>query len=406
MSNYSITSLFPFRRVKITNFFKIEEPDLGSIYYVFLEPDQRFTPICHECGSKAEGIHSWHKRDLRDLNVLGIKCKVVYHYRKIECPNCGIKVEKTNVTTPGGPQVTNRMAEYVHQLCQYMTVKEVAEHLDLHWETVKKIHERFLEKEFGETEYSHSGFLAVDEISFGKHHKYLTVVLDFKTGRVIWLGKGRKAKTLGDFFSDMPKNELNQIKAIAMDMWDPFIKAVKENCPQARIVFDKYHLVASYNRDIIDEVRRSEQRNKSKDNPEYEIYKGSRWLLLKNRENLKDKEVNRLEKLLEINENLSLAHILRDKLRELFEYRNPLKMKKHLDEYINEAKNSGIKPLKKFAKKLKRYWYGIVSYAMHPIHTSKLEGVNNKIKEIKRSAFGYHDLNYFKLKVKQCFPGD
>ena len=129
-------------------------------------------------------------------------------------------------------------------------------------------------------------------------------------------------------------------------------------------------------------------------------------LLLKNRENLKDNEVNKLEKLLEINENLSLAHILRDELRELFEYRNPLKMKKHLDKYISKAKNSGIKPLKKFAKKLKRYWYGIISYAIHPIHTSILEGVNNKIKEIKRSAFGYHDFNYFKLKVKQCYPGN
>ena len=83
-----------------------------------------------------------------------------------------------------------------------------------------------------------------------------------------------------------------------------------------------------------------------------------------------------------------------------------MEIKKALDKYINRLKDSSIKSLKKFAKKLNKHWYGIVSYAIHPIHTSKLEGVNNKIKEIKRTAFGYHDLNYFKLKVKQCYPGN
>ena len=406
MSNYSITSLFPFRRVKIKNFFQMEEPDLGSVYFVILTPDKRFRPICHECGCKGEGVHSWHKRQIRDLDILGVKCYVILNYRKINCPNCGIKVEKTDVTTPGGHQVTNRLARYIHELCQHMTVKEVAEHLDLHWETVKKIHQKFLEKEFGETDFSHSGLLAIDEVSFGKYHKYLTVVLDFKTGRVIWLGKGHKADTLSAFFEKMPNEKLKQIKAIAMDMWDPFIKAVREHCPQALIVFDKYHLIASYNRDVIDEVRRSEQRDKKKDNPKYKIYKGSRWLLLKNKENLKEKEVDKLEKLLEINENLSLAYILRDKLKELYEYQNPKKLKDALDKYINKLKDTNIDPLKKFAKKLDKYWYGIVSYALHPIHTSILGGVNNKIKEIKRTAFGYHDLEYFKLKVKHCYPGN
>jgi len=94
MSNCSISSLFPFRRVKIKKFFKIEEPGFGSVYFVVLTPDKRFTPICHECGSKAEGIHSWHERTIRDLDILGVQCKVILHYRKIVCPNCGIKVEK------------------------------------------------------------------------------------------------------------------------------------------------------------------------------------------------------------------------------------------------------------------------------------------------------------------------
>ncbi|MFO7814810.1 MAG: transposase family protein [Halanaerobiales bacterium] len=133
MSSYSITSLFPFRRVKIKNFFKIEKPDLGSVYFVVLTPDKRYTPICHESKSKTEVIHSWHQRKIRDLDILGNICYVVLHYRKIYCPNCGIKVEKTGVSSPGGPQVTNRLAQYIHELCQHMTVKEVAKQLNLDW---------------------------------------------------------------------------------------------------------------------------------------------------------------------------------------------------------------------------------------------------------------------------------
>ncbi|MFO7815383.1 MAG: helix-turn-helix domain-containing protein [Halanaerobiales bacterium] len=194
------------------------------MYFVVLTPNKRYAPICHACKSKAEGIHSWHQRKIRDLDILGNKCYVVLHYRKIYCPNCGTKVEKTGVTSPGGPQVTNRLAQYIHELCQHMTVKEVAEPLNLDWETVKKIHQKFLKKEFGETDYFHSGLLAIDEVSCGK-----------------------------------------------------------------------YHLIASYNRDVIDKLRGAKQCNKSKDKPEYKIYKGSRGLLFKNEENLKDKEVDKLK---------------------------------------------------------------------------------------------------------------
>ncbi len=144
MSSYSMTSLFSFRRVKIKSFFKIEEPDLNSVYFVVLTPDKRYTPICHECKSKAEGIHFWLKRTIKGLYIFGVKCNVVLHYRKINYPRCDIKVEKTGFTSLGGYQVTNRLAQYIHELCQHMTVKEVAEHLDLHWETVKKIHQKFL----------------------------------------------------------------------------------------------------------------------------------------------------------------------------------------------------------------------------------------------------------------------
>ena len=409
MSNFSITHIYPFRRVKITDLNKISVPNDKYDRFVntiSVSPDLRFTPICHECQSKAEGIHSWHHRSLRDLSIGHYPTLMFYKYRKIKCPECGaIKVEDLNVTTAGEEKVTNRMAKYVYDLCQTMTVEEVAEHLCLDWKTVKNIDKKFLEEDYGETDYDHSGYLAIDEISIGKHHEYMTVILDFSTGRVIWMGKGRKTETVDEFFEDMPKQQRENVEAVAMDMWDAYIKSVKKWCPNASIVYDKYHIVSNFN-DVIDDVRRTEKKDKSESEKQQTVIKGSRWLLLKNEENLTDDEKTELEKLLEINENLSKVYILKDKLKEIWKAEDEEKMESALDNWCEKALKTNIKPVIKFVNMLQNHKQGILNYAKYPIHNSKLEGVNNKIKEIKRSAYGYHDHRYYELKVKQAFPGD
>ncbi|WP_206706963.1 transposase [Koleobacter methoxysyntrophicus] len=165
-------------------------------------------------------------------------------------------------------------------------------------------------------------------------------------------------------------------------------------CPQAAIVFDVFHIVAQYNK-VIDGVRRAEARAAME--TDKNVIKGSRWLLLKNPENLKEKEIPRLEKLLSINKNLS-----KDELKTIWQCNDRQQMSKALDDWCTKALESGIPALKRFVKTLRRYEYGILNHADYPIHTSKLEGINNKIKVIKRQAYGFHDLEYFILKVKQA----
>jgi transposase len=409
MSNFSITHLYPFRRVKITNFGQVSDPNTdnnGFVNFVTVNPDLRFTPICHECGNKAEGIHSWHRRPLHDLPIGNFPSLMFYNYRKIKCPNCGaIKVEQLGVTDVDGEKVTNRMARYVYDLCKKMTVQEVANQVGLDWKTVKNIDKKFLEEDYGETDYEHSGYLAIDEISIGKHHNYMTVVIDFTTGRVIWMGKDRKTETVDKFFDNMPKQQREKVNAVAMDMWDPYIKSIAKWCPQASIVFDKYHIVSNFN-DVIDDVRRTEKKAKSDSEKQQNIIKGSRWLLLKNQENLTDKEKPKLEKLLEINKNLSKVYILKDELKEIWNTNNRKEMESALIEWCTKALKTELKPVLKFVEMLLNHNKGILNYAKHQIHNSKLEGINNKIKEIKRSAFGYHDHRYYELKIKQAFPGD
>jgi transposase len=283
-----------------------------------------------------------------------------------------------------------------------MTLQEVADHLDLGWKTVRDIDKEALQQEYSKTDYADLRFLAVDEIAHSKHHKYLTIVINYETGTVIWTGEGRSKETLLEFFNQMPNEVKAKIEAVAMDMWKPFAQAVSEGCPNAAIVYDFFHIVANYN-DVITRVRRSEYHKASKEDKR--VIKGSRWILLKNPENLKEKDKPKLNDLLAKNESLAKVYILKDELKAIWTYIDKDSMELALDNWCELALEAKLPELTRFVKMLLTHKEGILNHATYPIHTSKLEGVNNKIKVLKRKAYGFHDLEYFSLKIKQRCQG-
>jgi transposase len=227
MSELSIASYFPFRRIKIVT--QTVTPEATGTH-IHAQPDKRFRPICQECGRRASGVHSWTQRRIRDLNLASARSWITCRYRKVFCAHCvGIHVEDLELFHPY-LRVTTRLARYVYKLCQLMTVSDVANHMGLDWKTVKNIDKYFLERDYGQPDYDGLRILAVDEISLRKGHQYVTVVLDYLSGRVVFVGKDRKAKTLERFFNQLKPKQRKAIEAVAMDMWDPFIKAVKKKC--------------------------------------------------------------------------------------------------------------------------------------------------------------------------------
>ena len=171
--------------------------------------------------------------------------------------------------------------------------------------------------------------------------------------------------------------------------------------PQAKIVFDLFHVVANFNR-VIDKVRNSEYHKASKEDKP--VYKGTKYLLLKNRENLKTPEQHQhLKELLELNETINTVMILKEKLKYIWTYRYRAWAAKALDNWCSLAKSLNNPSVNAFTKMLNRYRYGILNHCVFPISTGRLEGVNNKIKVIKRKAYGFHDLRYFTLKIYQNF---
>ena len=395
MSTVSIAAYFPFRRVRISRQSVAAEADLAVIDVV---PDRRFRPICYRCGSTGR-IQQREIRSIRDLNFASAQVHLRCSYRKIVCRHCWrVVVEDLGFFDPY-QRVTKRLARCIHELCKVMTVSDVARHFGLDWKTVKNIDKRFLEAAYGQTDYGGLRLLAVDEIAVKRGHRYMTVVIDYETGRVVWMGPGRKEETLAAFFAGMTDAQKQRIEAVAMDMWQPYIKAVGKAVPQAKMVFDLYHVVASFNK-VIDQVRLREYLWATlKDRA---VYRGAKYLLLKKRIRRK-KHREHLRQLLELNQTLFTMVLLRDKLADIWAYRSWAWAKRALDEWCALARTVGHREVDRFVAMLERHRQGILNHCQYPIHTSKLEGINNTIKVIKRDAYGYHDERYFTLKVKQAF---
>jgi len=400
MSGRSIAPFFPWRRMKVA-YQSVPEGSRSAL--VRLEPDQRYRPRCHACGQLAQTVHSATRKFVRDLSLADFSLMLQIEYRKIWCGSCGgVRVEQLEFVDTH-QRVTHRLAAYAAQLCKAgLSVEAVAHHLDLDPKTVKAIDKAALEAEFGQTTYDGLKRLAIDEIAVKKGHNYMTVVLDYDTGRVVWMGEGRQNATIDAFFEAMPTEVREGIEAVAIDMWEPYINAVKRWCPQADVVFDLFHVVKAFNK-VIDDIRNEEFRKAAGDLRE--LLKGSKYLFLKNWGNLKRDGRVQLEEILDLNARLNTLYWLKDLLAHIWDYYYPGWAMKMLAEWCEVARQDGHPALVKFAEKLERHQYGIISHCKHQIHTSKLEGVNNKIKVVKRIAYGFHDIEYFALKVKQALPG-
>lgn len=393
MSGLNINLFFQFSNSVV---YAQEIPPEGKDALFFVRPNKRYRPVCHQCGESVSAVHSYHWRIVRDMNIAQHKVYLKCHYRKLRCPTCGFPLEKLDYVDPY-LRVTTRLAQYIVSLCEHLTVKKVAEHLGLDWKTVKEIDKAYLKEKFGETDYKDLHIIAIDEIAIRKGHSYLTVVIDWETGRIVWMGEGRSKATIDKFFQQMPESARHTLWAVAMDMWKPYIDAVSQWCPEAKIVFDFFHVVAAFNR-VIDQVRNDEYKNAQKEHRK--AIKGTKYLLTMNSARLSFEGKLKLFQALELNQNLSKIYILKDYLKLLWQFRSEDKASWFLDYWCQLAIESGLQPVIKFAQMLQNHRQGILNHCYYQINTSKLEGINNSLKVLKRTHYGFHDLEYYILKAK------
>ena len=276
-----------------------------------------------------------------------------------------------------------------------MTMSDVAELTRLSWDTVKAITKTHLAKDYGKAVLRGVRYLGIDEIHLGQKSRFYTIVLDLEDGRILWAKPGRGKAALQGFWRRLRVAQA-KIKAVATDMSAAYWSAVLDNLPEAALVFDKFHIIKLMN-ERLDDLRR--QMVREAEGPLKLKIKGTRFLLLRNPENLKDEHIPRLDEALRLNEPLLLGWYLKEELRELWSQTSRKQMETFLKDWCDKATQTGIGQMLKMAKTLRMHTSGILAYAEHPITSGKLEGINNKIKTLTKRSYGFHDENFFILKL-------
>ena len=360
--------------------------------------------VCSGCGRTCDKYHDWSDRWVRDLPLLDAETHLCVQRFRVRCPVCGPKVEHLPWLAKWS-RVTRRFAESVARLCKVLPIKHVAEYYRLSWDTVKAIDKEWLTEHVTLPDLSNLTQLAMDEFAIKRGHRYATIFVEPQLKQVLWVCRGRKREDIRPFFKMLGKAGRERLEAVAMDMNPAYEEEVKAQCRNAKIVYDLFHVVAKFGREVIDKVRTAEAK-KQTNRGERQLIKGSRWLLLRNARGLKRKDRVKLSELLSANRRLWTVYVLKDDLKSLWDYCYRGAAMKFWKSWYNRAIRSRIEPLKQFARRLHKKLDGILSHCRYPLHTSLLEGINNKIKVIKRMAYGFRDEDYFFLKIRNAFPGN
>jgi transposase len=343
-------------------------------------------------------------RRIRDLPLFEHPVELRVPRLRLACPACGPRLQRLAWLDPHC-RVTRRLAESVARLCAVTSVLHAARWYGIDWKTAKAIDFRSLACRLGPVDLDGVTRIAMDEFAIQKGHRYATVVVDVTRKRVLWVGRGRSRAEVRPFFELLGPERCAQLQAVAMDMNTAYDLEVRRHCPNARVIYDLFHVIAKYGREVINRVRVDAANQLRHDKPARRVVKRSHWLLLRNPANLQASERIRLAEVLDANQSLLAVHVMTEQLKALWNASTAWNWRRAWRQWHTQANESEIPALMHFAKCLRPYWRGILSRVRWPMHTGLLEGINNKIKVIKRIAYGYRDDAYFFLKIRAAFPG-
>ena len=368
----------------------------GGVVFTIAQDPKRLR--CPACGGKNVILKGGLVRRFRGLPIGSKRVTFVYRVPRIGCRDCNAVRQSPIEFADPRRSYTRSFAQYVLELARMMTIKDVAMHLGVSWDVVKEIVKNDLQRRFGKPKIKRLRRIAIDEISIGRGHRYLTVVLDLETGRIVHVGHGKGGDALTDFWKRLRRCGA-KIEAVATDMSPAYISAVTTHLPEAALVFDRFHVMKLFNEKLSD-LRRDLYRT-IKDGLEKDVLKGIRWLLLKRPENLdaSRNEHERLEEALRLNAPLATAYYLKEDLAEFWEQDDQEEAEAFLLDWIVRAESTDIRMLHQFARTLRFHAHGLLAYYDYDISTGPLEGTNNKIKTMKRQAYGFRDHQFLILKL-------
>lgn len=350
---------------------------------------------CPCCKSFDVRIKETKERTFRMLNLGKKRTQLKIDVHKVWCKKCNKKAWIELPFSCGKLPMSKSFIEYIIQLTSMTTLLCVALFLCLQWKTVKNIDKANLKNRGKQFSFKKLRYISIDEIAIKKGHKYMTIFTDIATGQIIHAVEGRSEIVLRPFLRLLAK-KAKRLRGIGIDMSAAYASSIKKNLPNVSVIFDRFHVTKLLN-NTIDRIRRAEY---SKcENKGLRVLKGKRFLLLRNFVELEDYQKSSLQKLLEINESLAIAHSMKEQFRLFWQCNSKPEGARFLGWWIVQAIESGISLLAKTARTLLGHFEGLLSYFDHRIDNGKAEGINNKIKVLKRQAYGFRDQEYFKLRL-------
>ena len=359
---------------------------------------------CGVCGRGCRTFYDQRPRRVRDISCGDRRVYLDLSIRRVDCPRCGgVKRERLDWLADN-PLYTKRFAFYVGRRCRESTIKAVAEELLLDWHTVKELDKQYMREQLRRAGCPAPRAIGIDEIAVGKRHRYRIVVSDLERGRPIWFGgKDRSEASLDEFFAWLGPEKCRKIRVAVMDMWKAFRNStLKEgHAPQARIVYDKFHILKHLG-EAMDEVRKREYARLS--GRDRRFIKGQKYNLLSRRENLTTEGKRALRLLFRANRRLNKAYLLKESFGQLWDYKRPGWARRFFDNWKDALKWQRLEPFRKFAAMVEAHWDGIETYCHeeNKVALGFVEGFNNRIRHLQSRAYGYRDEEYFRLKILTC----
>jgi transposase len=374
----------------------------GVIVSVRLRRRRRVCSRCGQTGRQLE-IHDRRVKRWRHLDLGASRCIIECELRRLRCRDCGIRLEPVPWARPGAAH-TRDFEDVVAWLAQQMARTAICGLLRVGWDTVGRIAARVVADRLDERRLEGLVCIGVDEISYRRHHRYLTSVADHRSGAIVWCRAGRNSATLAEFFAELGPRK-HSIRAVSIDMSGEYQRAIRKAVPQAEICFDPFHVCRLGSR-ATDQVRRDEwNAHERSHTPAGRWVKGTRWSLLKAPERQTVGQLATLWEVQHANTRLYRAFLLREELRLLYHLPDPTLAPTHLDAWLAWASRSRLRPFVRLARTLRAHRDGILAAIRLGLTNGRLEGLNSKIRLISHRSFGFHSADALIALVYLCCTG-
>ena len=348
-------------------------------------------PTCSGCGMRCSGYDTQPTaRRFEFVPLWQIQVVLIYRMRRVNCPRCGVKVERVP-WAEGKSRLTTEYKWFLASWAKRMSWKEVSECFRVSWDHVYNSVKYAVSWGFTHRDLTGIESIGIDEVQWKRGHKYQTLVYQIDEGckRLLWIGPDRTAKTLLRFFRFLGKDRTEKLKFVCSDMWQAYLKVIAKKAPKAIHVLDRFHVMQKMSK-AIDKVRAAEVKQLKADGYE-PILTRSRWVLLKRPENLTDEQAVKLSELLECNLKSIRSYLMKEDFQQFWDYTYAAWAGRFLDAWCTRAMRSKIQPMKDFAKTLRSKRELLLNWfrAEGSLSSGVVEGFNNKLKLITRKSYGF-----------------